>query len=83
MSLFSRNKNDKHKNTDTSETALKMVMGDETREVSFNELVLSNNLAQQALVRLLINKKVIEPDELMDMMETVRKDNYRSPEQVD
>ncbi len=83
MSLFSRNKNDKTKKTDSSETALKMVMGDETRDVSFNELVLSNNLAQQALVRLLINKKLIEPDELMDMMETVRKDNYRSPEQTD
>ncbi len=82
MSLFSRNKSNKSKNEDSSETALKMVMGDETREVSYNELVLSNNLAQQALVRLLINKKLIEPDELMDMMETVRKDNYRAPDQV-
>ncbi len=83
MSLFSRNKNEKPAAEDSSAPALKMVMGDETREVSFNELVLSNNLAQQALVRLLINKKLIEPNELMEMMETVRKDNYRTPDQVD
>jgi len=58
-------------------------MGDETREVSYNELTLSNNLAQQALVRLLINKNIIEPNELMEMMETVRKENYRSPDTTD
>lgn len=83
MSFFSRNKSEKPSGGDSSPTALKMIMGDQTRKVSFNELVLSNNLAQQALVRLLINKKLIEPDELMQMMETVRKENYRSPEQVD
>jgi len=83
MALFSKNKNDKPSSDDSSATALKMIMGDETREVSYNELTLSNNLAQQALVRLLINKKIIEPNELMDMMETVRKENYRTPEQGD
>ncbi len=83
MTLFSRNKKEKSSDKDYSATAMKMVIGDETREVSFNELVLSNNLAQQALVRLLINKKLIEPDELMEMMETVRKDNYRTPDQAD
>jgi len=83
MSLFSRHKNDKSSGDDSSAPALKMVMGDQTREVSYNELTLSNNLAQQALVRLLINKNIIEPDELMKMMEAVRKENYRTPDQAD
>ncbi len=83
MALFSKNKKDESVKDDSSEIALRMVMGDETREVSYNELTLSNNLAQQALVRLLINKNIIEPNELMEMMETVRKENYRSPDTTD
>ena len=62
--------------------ALKMIVDGKEREVSFEELALSNNLAQEALVRLLIEKKVIEPKELMEMMETVKKERYRRPDQV-
>jgi hypothetical protein len=60
--------------------ALKMVVDGKERDISFEELVLSNNLAQEALVRLLIDKKLFEPKELMEMMETVRKERYRQPE---
>jgi hypothetical protein len=60
--------------------ALKMVIDGEEKDVSFEELALSNNLAQEALVRLLIEKKVIEPKELLDLMEKVKSERYRTPE---
>ena len=61
--------------------AIKMVDGDKVKDVSFEELALSNNLAQEALVRLLIQKNLFEPNELMEMMEKVRKERYRTPDQ--
>lgn len=57
--------------------ALKMVVDGQERDVTYEELALSNNLSQEALVRLLIQKKVFEPQELLDMMETVKKERYR------
>ncbi len=61
--------------------ALKMVIDGKERDVSFEELALSNNLAQEALVRLLIDKKVIEAKELLDMMGKVKKERYRQPDE--
>lgn len=66
---------------DEKKIALKMVVNGKERDVSFEELALSNNLAQEALVRLLIEKKVMEPKEMMEMMEKVKKERYRVPEQ--
>jgi hypothetical protein len=60
--------------------ALKMIIDGKERDVTFEELALSNNLAQEALVRLLIDKKLIQAGELLDMMETVRKERYRTPD---
>ncbi len=57
--------------------ALKMIVNGEERDVTFEELALSNNLAQESLVRLLIQKKMIDAKELMDMMELVKKERYR------
>jgi len=62
---------------DEKKYALKMVVDGQERDITFEELALSNNLAQEALVRVLIEKKVIEPRELMDMMEKVKKERYR------
>ncbi len=59
--------------------ALKMIVNGEERDVTFEELALSNNLAQEALVRLLIQKKMFEPKELMEIMEAVKKERYRQP----
>ena len=59
--------------------ALKIVMGDQEREVTYEELCLSNNLAQEALVRLLVKKKVLKSEELLKEMEQLRKERYRSP----
>lgn len=58
--------------------ALRMVVDGKEKDVTFEELALSNNLALEALVRLLIEKKkMFEPKELVEMMETVRKERYR------
>ena len=59
--------------------ALKMIIDGKEREITYEELALSNNLAQEALVRLLIDKKLIEPKELLEMLETVKKERYRGP----
>ena len=60
--------------------ALKMIVNGKEIDVSFEELALSNNLAQEALVRVLIQKKLFDPKELIEMMETVKKERYRQPE---
>ena len=61
---------------------MKITVGDREREVTFDELVLSNNLAQEALVRLLIRKKIFKPEELAEEMTKVRKERYRSPQDL-
>lgn len=58
--------------------ALRVIIGDKEKEVTFDELVLSNNLAQEALVRLLVRKKIFKPEELVKEMEAVKKERYRS-----
>lgn len=58
--------------------AMKMIVDGKEREVTYEELALSNNLAQEALVRLLVERKIIEPRELLDMMETVKNERYRA-----
>jgi len=58
--------------------ALKIVVGDKIKDVTFEELCLSNNLSQEALVRLLLKKKIFKSEELLKEMETVRKERYKS-----
>lgn len=65
---------------DEKRIALRMVVNGEEREVTFEDLALSNNLAQEALVRVLIEKKIFEPKELIEMMEKVKKERYRKAE---
>lgn len=57
--------------------ALKMVVNGKEKDVTYEELALSNNLAQEALVRLLIDKGIFEPKELIEMLEKVKKERYR------
>ena len=57
--------------------ALKMVVDGKERDVTFEELALSNNLAQEALVRLLIDKKLLTARELLDWIEKVKNERYR------
>jgi hypothetical protein len=58
--------------------ALKIFIGDKVREITYEELCLSNNLAQEALVRLFVKKKIFKSEELLKEMEQVRKERYRS-----
>jgi hypothetical protein len=65
---------------DEKRIAIKMVVDGKERDVTFEELALSNNLALEALVRLMVEKKLFEPKELMQTMDAVRKERYRVPE---
>ena len=60
--------------------ALKMVIDGKARDITYEELALSNNLAQEALVRLLVKKNLLKPEELLEMMETVKTERYRKPD---
>lgn len=56
---------------------MKIVIDGQERVITYEELALSNNLAQEALVRLLVDKKIIDPQELMEYMQKVKKERYR------
>ena len=57
--------------------AIRMIVDGKIRDVSYEELALSNNLAQESLVRLLIEKGVFDAQELLKMLEIVKKERYR------
>lgn len=86
--LFSRKSNsrgeakssDSVKTANLSSTALTMVSKGNKREISFGELTLSNNMAQQALTRVLIKKNIITAEELLEAMQEVRRENYQPSE---
>jgi hypothetical protein len=54
--------------------ALKVTIDGKERDVTFDELTLSNNLALESLLRVLARKKVVDSKELMEEMERVRKE---------
>jgi len=62
--------------------ALKIQIGDQVREVTFDELTLSNNLGLEALVKVLVDKGVFQPEEVQSEMDRIRKDRYRDPENL-
>ena len=57
--------------------AMRLVIDGKERLVSYEELALSNNLAQEALVRLLVKKKIIRPEELLEEISAVKTERYR------
>ena len=58
--------------------ALKIVTGGQEKEVSYDELTLANNLAQEALVRVLVRKNVVTAQELLEELQKVRTERYAS-----
>ncbi|MFH2054955.1 MAG: hypothetical protein ABIJ61_03265 [bacterium] len=58
--------------------AMKMVVDGKEREISFEELTLSNKLSHDALISLLIKKQLIEPQEMLDEIALVKKERFRS-----
>jgi len=63
--------------TEGKRPLLKVVMGDTVKDVSYEELVLSTNLAQETLVRLLVEKKIIDPKEFWELLNKVRQERYK------
>ncbi len=64
---------------DPKDIAMHVIVEGKARSVTYQELTLSNNLAQESLVRLLVKKKLINPKELLQEMEAVRKERYVGP----
>jgi hypothetical protein len=58
--------------------AMKMVLNGKEHIITFEELTLSNNLAQEALVSLLIKKQLIDGQELLDEINRIRKERYHT-----
>ena len=73
----------KRKKVDTAErekepkSGLVLVKDGVQREVSFQELALSNTLSLEALVRVLSRNGNIDPAELMKEMEKVKTERFR------
>ena len=61
------------------DVALTVSVGDRKRHISFKELTLSNNFALEALVKLLVDKKIIDVNDLQKTMNEVRDQRYRMP----
>lgn len=62
---------------DDGRYALRMVIDGRERKVTYEELALSNNLAQEALVSLLVKNKLIKPDDLLAEIKAVKSVRYR------
>jgi hypothetical protein len=62
--------------------ALTVLVGDQKREITFDELTLSNNLALEALVKVLVDKQVFKVEELQQVMDKIRQERYNSPNQT-
>ena len=60
--------------------AMKMVVDGKVREITVEQLVISNQLSQEALVSLLVKKKLIDPRDLLNEIEQIRKERYREGE---
>jgi hypothetical protein len=71
----------KRKKTDQADekpgTGLILVKDGVKREVTFEELALSNTLSLEALVRVLSRNGNIDPSELMKEMEKVKAERFR------
>lgn len=65
------------KKKESSKSGLVLVKDGVQREVSFEELALSNTLTLEALVRVLAENGSIDPNELLEEMEKVKSERFR------
>ncbi len=72
-----RKKPKDEKKAEQSKSGLIMVKNGQKREVSFEELALSNTLSLEALVRVLSRNGNIDPGELLKEMEKVKTERFR------
>jgi hypothetical protein len=66
--------------SDKPRVAMKMVVDGQVREITVEQLVISNQLSQEALVSLLVKKGLVDPKDLLDEIERIRKERYREGE---
>jgi hypothetical protein len=59
--------------------AMRIVAGGKARDVSYRELLLSTNLSMEALMSVLVKKKLISPEDLFQEIEEIRKTRYKGP----
>jgi hypothetical protein len=64
--------------SDRENVAMKMVIDGKVREITVEQLVISNNLSQEALVSLLVKKGVIKAKDLLDEIDQIRQVRYRT-----
>jgi len=74
--LFRKKPKDEKKG-EQPKSGLIMVKNGKKREVSFEELALSNTLSLEALVRVLSRNGNIDPGELLKEMEKVKTERFR------
>lgn len=67
----------KRKKKDGPKSGLVLVKDGVQREVSFEELALSNTLTLEALVRVLAASGSVDPNELLKEMEKVKSERFR------
>jgi hypothetical protein len=67
--------------TEEKKPIIKILVEGKYRDVSVEELCLSNNLSIEALVKVLVDKKVFKPEELLKVMEEIRKERYKKFDQ--
>jgi hypothetical protein len=63
------------------DVALSVSVGDQKRHITFKELTLSNNFALEALVKLLVDNKLIDVKDLQQTMDKIRQERYQMPGQ--
>ena len=63
------------------DVALTVSVGDQRRNITFKELTLSNNFALEALVKLLVDNKIIDVRDLQQTMDKIRQERYQMPGQ--
>lgn len=72
-----RKKNESSATDEKASSGLILVKDGVQREVSFEELALSNTLSLEALVRVLSRNGNVDPEELMKEMEKVKSERFR------
>ncbi len=68
MSIFRK----RRKGSDSEDTAVQMIVGDKVQNISYNQLCLSNNFSQKAVVNILIRKGIITEEEYVAELKRIR-----------
>lgn len=75
--VFRKRKPDRKEDEKEPKTGIVLVKDGVQREVSFEELALSNTLSLEALVRVLTRAGNIDAKELLEEMEKVKSERFR------